>query len=83
VAAAVAKLAQLLVRLSRTPTVLLGTSGSLSRIGPRLPPVPRRECPSPPSKEQFGCALQIAGESRVSLPMLGQVDRETRALLIE
>ena len=81
--AAVAELAQLLVCLSRPPPVLLGSIGSLGRIGPRLPPAPRRERPSPASNEQFDLAPQVGGEPGVSFPVLGQADGQPRAVLVE
>ena len=62
VAAAVAELAQLLVRLTREPSVLLGPVGSVGRVSARLPPTPRRERPSPTPKEQLGLALQVGSE---------------------
>ena len=70
--AAVAELAQLLVCLGRLPPVLLSPIGSLGRISPRLPPAPRRQRPSPAPKEQFGLALQVGGEPRMSFPILRQ-----------
>ena len=67
-AAAVAELAQLLVCSSRPPPVLLGPIGSLGRIGPRLPPAPRRQRPPPAPKQQLGLALQVRGELASAVP---------------
>ena len=80
--AAVAELAQLLVRLSRPP-VLLSPVGSLDRVNPRLPPAPRRQRPPPAPKQQLGLALQVRGEPGVPFPVIGQGDGQARALLVK
>src|SRR5947209_10614322 len=82
-AAGVAELAELVVRLGGQVPVVLRLGRELRRIGAGLPAAAGQQRSTRLPPEPLGLVLQLAGELRMTLAIIGQADRQARGLLVQ